>query len=222
MWVLNDADLNMILRQLQPMFVPTFTKIYTITKHFFIGLFDTYFTDKQIRFRQPTLTTEEIPVKTTLVTLIVISSLTLSLIFIMQRAHAHEASPHHGDLFSSAFPLEKRMDRMAKFLELNPEQQSALETLWQNQRNEMKSERQTMHASRQAFHEAITSTHYDAAQIERLANELSTQMSTMLVAHANNFRQMYELLTPEQQTKFLQLNEKRLDHKKRRFMKHHN
>ncbi len=157
--------------------------------------------------------------KSILVTLVLLSTIAISLMAIMHRADAHEPTEPRHNIFSSSLFMHNKMDRMATALELSDDQRDAIDTLWKSQRDRMKTEHQTIHASRQAFHQAITRTPYDAAQIEHLAKEMSTQMSTLLVAHAKHFRHMYELLTPEQQAKLQQLHEKRLERKKRHFTK---
>jgi periplasmic protein CpxP/Spy len=116
---------------------------------------------------------------------------------------ADTAAPPADQAGHVAHMVQHRVDYMTNVLSLNAAQQTQIK----NVLTTATASKGTTHASMSAAHTALkTAIHNnDAAGMEQAANTIGTLMGQEALAHAKTEAAIYQLLTPEQQTKMTQL-----------------
>lgn len=95
---------------------------------------------------------------------------------------------------------ERRLEMMAAVLDLTESQQEQIRVIHEAERETMKPYRQQVHQAREQMRELTRSSSFDEAQVRFLAAQISAAQVEMTVARAKIHNQVYNLLTPEQQT----------------------
>jgi len=116
---------------------------------------------------------------------------------------AETAAPPADQAGRGAHMVQHRVDYMTTVLSLTAAQQTQIK----NVLTAATASRGTTHGSMSAAHTALkTAIHNnDAAGMEQAANTIGTLMGQEALAHAKTEAAIYQLLTPEQQTKMTQL-----------------
>lgn len=116
---------------------------------------------------------------------------------------ADTAAPPADPAGRGAHMVQHRVDYMTTVLSLTPAQQTQIK----NVLTTATASRGTTHGSMKAAHTALkTAIHNnDAAGMEQAANTIGSLMGQEALAHAKTEAAIYQLLTPEQQTKMTQL-----------------
>ncbi len=100
-----------------------------------------------------------------------------------------------------------KLEMMTALLDLSEEQQTQIETLFNQQHQEKQGLREQMQASRDALHQAKKANPFNEADFRAKAAVQAELKTDMMVAHAKLKQQIHALLTPEQQEKADQLGD---------------
>ena len=92
------------------------------------------------------------------------------------------------------------VNRLAKRLNLTPDQQSQARTIFQNARQQAQALRPQLQTARQSMSAAIKSD--NEAQIDQLSQQNAQLNSSMRAIHAKAMAKFYATLTPDQKAKF--------------------
>jgi len=98
---------------------------------------------------------------------------------------------------------------MTDILDLTDAQQAQIKQIYQNAKPAMEPLWQQEHQSHQALMALITSGNFDQAKAQAIANQEAQIHAQLEVQHAQSAAQAFQVLTPEQKTKFNQLMAKR-------------
>jgi periplasmic protein CpxP/Spy len=101
------------------------------------------------------------------------------------------------------------LGNMSDVLDLTDAQQAQIKQIHQDAKPAMKSLFQQEHQSHQAMMQLITSGKFDPATAQTIANDEAKIHAQILVQHAQLAAKAYEVLTPDQKTKFNQVLAKR-------------
>lgn len=112
--------------------------------------------------------------------------------------------------------MEHKLDMMSEILDLNEEQEEQVGALLQQQWTTKLQQREQQQASREELREQLLSDDFNEAEFRAEAMKKAEQKVDMLVEHAKLKRQIYQLLTPEQQEKADKLMAMRSKHGKGR------
>jgi protein CpxP len=111
---------------------------------------------------------------------------------------------HHGDdMFGHMLGM------MTDVLDLTDAQQAQIKQIYENAKPTMKPLWQQEHQSHQAMMGLITSGTFDQAKAQAIANQEAQIHAQLVVQHAQLAAQAYQVLTPEQKTKFNEFLAKR-------------
>ena len=100
---------------------------------------------------------------------------------------------------------EMRMSRMAEELELSDEQKNQMQALMKNKREQMKGQRGGMKGMHNAFKDLdVNASDYDQ-QVAALVTEAQQKTAEMIQMRAQQKKAMFEILTQEQQEKYLEM-----------------
>ncbi|BBB24752.1 Spy/CpxP family protein refolding chaperone [Amphritea japonica] len=100
---------------------------------------------------------------------------------------------------------DMRMSRMADELELSDEQKSQMQALMKNKRAQMKDQRGGMRGMHNAFKDLeVNAADYDQ-QVAALVTQAQEKTAEMIQMRAQQKKAMFEILTPEQQEKYLEM-----------------
>ena len=105
--------------------------------------------------------------------------------------------------------MEKRLNRMAKKLDLSDEQKTQMRSLKQNRRNEIKPLRNEQRAIRKEIRQLDPNASDYAAKLADAANRQAEITRQMIIAKGNQRQQMATILTPEQLAKKKEMRAKR-------------
>jgi Spy/CpxP family protein refolding chaperone len=99
--------------------------------------------------------------------------------------------------------IQHRLNYMTTVLSLTPAQQTQVKAVL----TAAAANKSASHGSMKTAHETLkTAIHSnDAASMEQATNTIGTMMAQEMLAHAKTEAAIYQLLTPEQQTKMTQL-----------------
>jgi Spy/CpxP family protein refolding chaperone len=102
-----------------------------------------------------------------------------------------------------AHMVQHRVNYLTTVLSLNSEQQTKITNILTT----AMANKSTTHASMKAAHSSLQTAiqSNDAASMEQAANTIGNLMAQETLAHAKTEATIYQVLTPEQQTKFSQL-----------------
>jgi len=104
--------------------------------------------------------------------------------------------PHHHGLFGP---------RMMEKLDLTDAQRAQIKQIHESGKSTLKPLWQQEHQSHQAMMALITSGNFDQAKAQEIANQEAQIHAQLEVQHAQLAAQAYQVLTPEQKTKFNEL-----------------
>jgi len=107
---------------------------------------------------------------------------------------------HGGDFFG---PM------MMEMLDLTDAQQAQIKQIHENAKPTLKPLWQQEHQSHRAMMDLITSGNFDEAKAQAIANQEAQIHAQLEVQHAQLMAQAYQVLTPEQKTKFNEFLAKR-------------
>ena len=113
---------------------------------------------------------------------------------------------HKGDF------LNRRLAHLTRTLDLSDAQQQQVKSLVEAQRPAFKSLIQQMASERQQMVAATQNGQFDAAKVQAIATQQGQIMANLIVARQELQSKIYGLLTPEQRTKFDQMQQRRLEH----------
>jgi Spy/CpxP family protein refolding chaperone len=135
---------------------------------------------------------ENNPMRTSLVKVIAVLALTSAL-----------AGAQHGNPPDPAAMAQHRVDFLTRQLSLTPAQQQQATTIFTEGANNAKSVHDQMQAAHQNLQAAVQKN--DTAAIEQISASIGNLMGQMTAAHAKAEAALYQTLTPEQQSKFNQM-----------------
>lgn len=113
---------------------------------------------------------------------------------------------HRGDF------LNRRIAHLTRALDLTDAQQQQVKSLVEGQRPALKGLLQQMASQRAQMLSATRNGQFDQARVQELANQQGQTLANLIVARQELQSQIYNLLTPEQRTKFDQMQQRRLEH----------
>ncbi len=113
---------------------------------------------------------------------------------------------HRGDF------LNRRIAHLTRALNLTDAQQQQVKSLVDGQRPALKGLMQQMASQRAQMLAATQNGQFDAAKVQTLANQQGQALANLIVARQELQSRIYALLTPEQRTKFDQMQQRRLEH----------
>jgi len=113
---------------------------------------------------------------------------------------------HRGDF------LNRRIAHLTRALDLNDAQQQQVKSLVEAQRPALKGLMQQMASQRAQMMAATQNGQFDAAKVQAIANQQGQTMANLIVVRQELQSKIYTLLTPEQRTKFDQMQQRRLEH----------
>lgn len=113
---------------------------------------------------------------------------------------------HKGDF------LNRRLAHLTKTLNLSDAQQQQVKSLVEAQRPALKALMQQMVSERQQMLAATQNGQFDAAKVQAIANQQGQTMANLIMARQELQSKIYSLLTPEQRTKYDQMQQRRLEH----------
>jgi len=113
---------------------------------------------------------------------------------------------HRGDF------LNRRIAHLTRALDLNDAQQQQVKSLVEAQRPVLKGLMQQMASQRAQMLAATQNGQFDAAKVQAIANQQGQTMANLIVVRQELQSKIYTLLTPEQRTKFDQMQQRRLEH----------
>ncbi len=99
--------------------------------------------------------------------------------------------------------IQQRVKFLTTVLSLTQQQQQQATTIFTNAAGNHQQSHDSMKAAHQALQTAIKNN--DAAGIDQASNQLGTLIAQMMASHAKAQAAFYQILTPEQQTKFNEL-----------------
>ncbi len=111
----------------------------------------------------------------------------------------------HGKYEQMAGKQNMRMSRIAEELGLSKEQKEQMQTLMKTTRNEMKQQRGGMKEMHNALRDLdVNASDYDQ-QLAALVAKAQERTAEMIQMRAQQKKAMFEILTPEQQEKFMEM-----------------
>jgi len=113
---------------------------------------------------------------------------------------------HRGDF------LNRRIAHLTRALDLNDAQQQQVKSLVEAQRPVLKGLMQQMASQRAQMLAATQNGQFVAAKVQAIANQQGQTMANLIVVRQELQSKIYTLLTPEQRTKFDQMQQRRLEH----------
>jgi Spy/CpxP family protein refolding chaperone len=118
-----------------------------------------------------------------------------------QTADTSAAAPSGGD--RGAHMIQHRLNYLTTVLSLTPAQQAQVKTVLTNAAANRSTTRASMKTAHATLKTAVRSN--DASSMEQASNTIGTLMAQELLARSKTEAAIYQLLTPEQQTKMTQL-----------------
>jgi len=113
------------------------------------------------------------------------------------------AVAQRGNLPDPAEMVQHHVDFLAKHLSLNAQQQQQATSILTEEANNSKSLHDQMRTAHQNLHSAIQKN--DSASMEQAANAIGNLTAQMTMAHAKAQAALFQTLSPDQQTKFGQM-----------------
>lgn len=99
--------------------------------------------------------------------------------------------------------VQHHVDALTRHLQLNAQQQQQATTIYTEEANNAKSLFGQMHTAHQNLQAAIQKN--DTAGIEQASNTIGSLMGQMTMSHAKADAAMFQILQPDQQIKFTQM-----------------
>ena len=124
-----------------------------------------------------------------------------------QTADTPPPSPMHGHRMAMGMGMGGHMGFLAKQLNLTDDQKSQMKAIWQKERPAMKPLFQQERLIDQQLRQYVEGS-FDQDKVQTLANQKAQLQAQMTVAETRIHNQMYQLLTPDQQTQLKQIEAK--------------
>lgn len=103
---------------------------------------------------------------------------------------------------------QKHMDYMTQSLQLTSEQKAKIQTIRDEVKTNISSNRDQLKAIKTQIREMVTSDTIDQAKLDSLIQQKTTLMASMMKSRITMQNQIYNLLTPEQKKQFSDLMSK--------------
>jgi periplasmic protein CpxP/Spy len=113
---------------------------------------------------------------------------------------------HHG--MGHGFGFDRMLNYYADALDLTSAQQDQIKAIWEKEKPTLKPLMQQMHQFHGDLEKLTDNGTFDEAKVRALATQQSQTMIEMAVQHARIKSEMLQVLTPDQKTKFAQLQAK--------------
>jgi protein CpxP len=113
---------------------------------------------------------------------------------------------HRGDF------LNRRIAHLTRALNLADAQQQQVKSLVEAQRPALKGLMQQMASERAQMLAATQNGQFDAAKVQAIARQEGQTLASLIVVREELQSKIYTVLTPEQRTKFDQMQQRRLEH----------
>lgn len=123
-----------------------------------------------------------------------------------QSLAANGGRSHQGDF------LNRRIAHLTRALDLTDAQQQQVKSLVEGQRPALKGLMQQLASQRQQMLTATQNGQFDQAQVLAIANQQGQTLANLIVVRQELQSKIYALLTPDQQAKFNQMQQRRLEH----------
>ncbi|HLK34248.1 MAG TPA: Spy/CpxP family protein refolding chaperone [Terriglobales bacterium] len=108
--------------------------------------------------------------------------------------------------------LNRRIAHLTRALDLTDAQQQQVKALVDAQKPALQGLMQQLAAERQQMLTATQNGQFDQAKVEAIANQQGQTLASLIVARQELQSKIYTLLTPDQRTKFDQMQQRRLEH----------
>jgi protein CpxP len=108
--------------------------------------------------------------------------------------------------------LNRRIAHLSRALDLSDAQQQQVKALVEAQRPALKGLRQQLVSERQQMLAATQNGQFDEGKVQAIASQQGQTLANLIVARQELQSKIYTLLTPEQRTKFDQMQQRRLEH----------
>lgn len=95
-----------------------------------------------------------------------------------------------------------KMMHMVEKLDLSKQQRTSVWKIMDQQKDNMRTNREQMYTIHKALRDAAAAQNYDQDKVRELANQKASMMSDMIVQRTQTMNQIRKLLTPEQLEKF--------------------
>jgi Spy/CpxP family protein refolding chaperone len=115
--------------------------------------------------------------------------------------------PMHGHRMAMGMGMGGHMGFLAKQLNLTDDQKSQMKALWQKERPAMKPLFQQQRLIDQQLRQYVEGS-FDQDKVQALANQKAQIQAQMTIAETRIHNQMYQLLTPDQQSQLKQIEAK--------------
>lgn len=99
--------------------------------------------------------------------------------------------------------VQHRVDFLTKHLSLNAQQQQQATSIYTEEANSAKSLHGQMRTAQETLQTAIQKN--DTGTIEQVSNNIGNLMAQMTMAHAKADAALFQTLSPDQQSKFIQM-----------------
>jgi len=116
-------------------------------------------------------------------------------------AQGMPGGPHRG--------FERMLAFYADKLDLSSAQQDQIKAIWQKEKPTVRSLMQQMRQNRQAMDSLVENSPFDEVKVRALATQNSQTMIELQVEHARIKSEMLQVLTPDQKSKFQQIEAER-------------
>jgi protein CpxP len=113
---------------------------------------------------------------------------------------------HHG--MGHGFNFDRMLNYYADALDLSSAQQDQIKGIWAKEKPTLEPLMQQMHQFHSQMSQLTDNGTFDEAKVRALATQQSQTMVEMAVQHARIKSEMLQVLTPDQRTKFTQLQAK--------------
>jgi len=120
---------------------------------------------------------------------------------------------HHG--MGHGFDFDHMLNYYADALDLTSAQQDQIKGIWAKEKPTLEPLMQQMHQFHGDLEKLTDNGTFDEAKVRALATQQSQTMIELAVQHARVKSEMMQVLTPDQKTKFAQLQAKHEQHMQR-------
>jgi protein CpxP len=108
--------------------------------------------------------------------------------------------------------LNGRIAHLTRALDLTADQQQQVKSLVEAQRPALQGLMQQLASQRQQMLAATQNGQFDEAKVQAIAGQQGQTLANLIVLRQELQSKIYGLLTPEQRTKFDQMQQRRLEH----------
>jgi Spy/CpxP family protein refolding chaperone len=127
----------------------------------------------------------------------------LSKAFLFMAVTSIFVAAQHGNPADSAQMVQHHVDFLTQELSLTPQQQQTATTLLTEFHNNAKAVHEQLRTAHENLQAAIQKN--DTSAIEQISNSIGNLTAQQTMAHAKAMASFYQILTPEQQSKFAEV-----------------